>query len=191
MASIVARAAGPHRNTRDARQVRHMTGSTAGLAWAARLSEDSSLSVLVLEAGGSNLDEKADLIPGKRRAQYNSRNSTGHSRQSIKRIPTIGLTIGHVAKVSVAARRSTSCSGTNLPESTWKVLFIVCIESTDRYRSWMRQHPGSSETTAETGNVPRSTQREQRSSLHPITTRICSRTTFYTAQHQARWTCLS
>ncbi|KAH9840900.1 GMC oxidoreductase [Rhodofomes roseus] len=39
-------------------------GGTAGLTLAARLSEDSDVSVLVLEAGGTNLDEAGILRPG-------------------------------------------------------------------------------------------------------------------------------
>ncbi|OSX61403.1 hypothetical protein POSPLADRAFT_1094491, partial [Postia placenta MAD-698-R-SB12] len=45
---------------------------TAGLALAARLSEDTTLSVLVLEAGEANLNEKAHLVPRQRSMQFNN-----------------------------------------------------------------------------------------------------------------------
>lgn len=47
-------------------------GGTAGLALAARLSEDTTLSVLVLEAGEANLNEKAHLVPRQRSMQFNN-----------------------------------------------------------------------------------------------------------------------
>ncbi|EJT96839.1 hypothetical protein DACRYDRAFT_112454 [Dacryopinax primogenitus] len=44
-------------------------GGTAGLTLAARLSEDPSISVLVLEAGHANLDDPTILVPAQHLTQ--------------------------------------------------------------------------------------------------------------------------
>ncbi|KAH9934342.1 alcohol oxidase [Fomitopsis serialis] len=60
-------------------QVEHKTfdyivigGGTAGLVVASRLSEDASVSVLVLEAGEANLDDRAILLPGQGMVHINN-----------------------------------------------------------------------------------------------------------------------
>ncbi|KZT63567.1 GMC oxidoreductase [Daedalea quercina L-15889] len=63
----------------DAAQVANKTfdyivvgGGTAGLVVASRLSEDASVSVLVLEAGEANVDDRTILLPGQAALQMNN-----------------------------------------------------------------------------------------------------------------------
>ncbi|EJT96820.1 GMC oxidoreductase [Dacryopinax primogenitus] len=49
-------------------------GGTAGLTLAARLSEDASISVLVLEAGKANLDDPLIMVPGAYLQQFGNEN---------------------------------------------------------------------------------------------------------------------
>ncbi|KAF8211138.1 hypothetical protein K438DRAFT_1959320 [Mycena galopus ATCC 62051] len=61
-------------------------GEWRGLTLATRLSETSSLSVLVLEAGPANLDDPEILNPAYFRTGSETPNTTGHSKRSHKKI---------------------------------------------------------------------------------------------------------
>jgi choline dehydrogenase-like flavoprotein len=111
-------------------------GGLAGLAVAARLSEWSNQTVLVVEAGGDGTDqEDAINIPGTfaatafcaQRLSFQAsvtyvhlptRPTIGRTRQLLKPMLPISLKPGQEVKVSVDQEQSTECTGTEETEKT-------------------------------------------------------------------------